>query len=664
MNHDLQNMEDILDSRVTGFHRIVLTEPAHLCFASENLCHMLQLSREELLSETEDRYAARVHPADREIYRDFLERLRVGEKSLTARYRLVKKDGTVIWVSDCVHTLLLDTGVPVGDSVLTDITQIREENRNLKFLNETMPCGFLKYTCEQFPKITYMNEQMLRFLGFSGDSDDLEMYRQNLYLAIPFEERRRFAAYLDRVRQQGAPLAGEMTVQRLDGTKAHLFGWVTKCVNAAGEEEFQSVCMDITQRYQQEKEREAGRYLRALTEVYDKIFEYDLSAGTVKCLHGGNSPMFRWAEHIPIPMEQTTDQWIADTVFPEDRDGLRAFFSRFYHRQLSQTDAPPLIRYRALSTNGTIKTYSALFVKIDTSVSLLCCRRIPEQEEADSLRSENSSLKGINENMQKIVMHFTDGLAAFEVVGDAVTPLYASDNVCGFFGYSREQWLTIMEKRTPIDAFLSHSKADYGEFMELLRMGEAEFTYEDLEKGQTHRIKAVCSRKSANPSSPMYVMLYHVDGGTDSTKPGPRVRIRTFGYFDVFVDDKPIAFRNEKSKELFALLVDRNGGYISSEEAISYLWEDEPASSVTLARYRKVALRLKNLLEEYGIGDIVESVNGKRRLVTEKVSCDLYDYLTGREEFSQLFKGSYLSNYSWGEVTLAELLGDNLRSVP
>ena len=121
MNHDLQNMEAILDSRVTGFHRIVLTEPAHLCFASENLCHMLQLSREELLSATEDRYAARVHPADREIYLDFLGRLRAGEPSLTAQYRLVRKDGTAIWVSDCVHTVPLDTGLLVGDSVLTDI---------------------------------------------------------------------------------------------------------------------------------------------------------------------------------------------------------------------------------------------------------------------------------------------------------------------------------------------------------------------------------------------------------------------------------------------------------------------------------------------------------------------------------------------------------------
>ena len=139
-----------------------------------------------------------------------------------------------------------------------------------------------------------------------------------------------------------------------------------------------------------------------------------------------------------------------------------------------------------------------------------------------------------------------------------------------------------------------------------------------------------------------------------------RVRIRTFGYFDVFVDEKPIAFRNEKSKELLALLVDRRGGFVSSDEAIGFLWENEPANSVTLARYRKVALRLKNLLEEYGISDIMESVNGKRRIDTEKVQCDLYDYLTGQEEYAQLFKGSYLTNYSWGETTLAELTGDHL----
>ena len=106
--------------------------------------------------------------------------------------------------------------------------------------------------------------------------------------------------------------------------------------------------------------------------------------------------------------------------------------------------------------------------------------------------------------------------------------------------------------------------------------------------------------------------------------------------------------------------MDRRGGYITSEEAIGFLWEDEPVSPMTLSRYRKVVLRLKNTLEEYGIPDIVEAVDGKRRLVASRVRCDLYDYLSGKEEYSQSFKGSYLTNYSWGETTLGELAGKEM----
>ena len=151
-------------------------------------------------------------------------------------------------------------------------------------------------------------------------------------------------------------------------------------------------------------------------------------------------------------------------------------------------------------------------------------------------------------------------------------------------------------------------------------------------------------------------MLYNKDAGSKINDSA--VYIRTFGYFDVFVNDKPIAFKNKKSKELLALLVDRRGGYVSSKEAISFLWEDESVNPITLSRYRKVALRLKNILEDYGIADIVESVDGKRRIVTERVRCDLYNYLSGDEKYIQLFKGSYLTNYSWGEVTLGELASE------
>lgn len=663
MENQPQNLTQILSRNISGFHQYCLEGDFHPVYVSRNLCDMLGFTQEELLDGQTDLYARQVHPSDRQAYEEFLTAASRTEQTATCQYRLMKKDGRILCVSDTLVSYRLE-GRMLGDSVLTDITQLKKENQNLQFLNETMPCGFIKYTCEKQPRVTYINDQMLKFLRFPADRKDgfdcLEMYKQNIYMMIPMEQRRRFSVYLDRVYKHSAPIAGEMPVLRCDGTRGYLFGWVTKCVNAQGQEEFQSACMDITQRQHIRKERETRRYLQALTEVYDKIFEFDLSDRTVKCLHGQNSQMFRWIENIPMHMEDATEQWILGTVHQQDRERVRAYFSDFYKQRRTPGDAPPVIRYRAKSSDGTLKTYTGLFVKMDPSVSLFCCRNVPEAEEVDSLRNENTSLRGINENMKKLVMRFTDGLAAFEILDDVVTPLYASDNVCQFFGFSRDEWLSVMKKRTPIKEFVSRSKTDYEDFMGLLEKGEAEFAYSDLGRGGQRRVKAICSQKSPDGSGPRYVMLYHLEDSAVTRGDGVSVQIRTFGYFDVFVDGKPIAFRNEKSKELFALLTDRRGGFVSSEEAISFLWEEEPANAVTLARYRKVALRLKNLLEEYGISDVMESVNGKRRLVTDRVRCDLYDYLSGREEFSRLFKGSYLSNYSWGENTLAQLMGRHL----
>lgn len=657
MKNELRNPNEILSRHVSGFHQYCLTGAARPVYVSENLCRMLGVSEADLLSPTEDRYARLVHPADRQRYCDFLAELGREAQTRTLEYRLVKPDGMVLHVSGTM-TSCRDGGVMLGNAVLTDITALKSENENLRFLSETMPCGFLKYTCEKNPRITYINDRMKEFLGFpdAGQAgfDHLELYKQNIFLMIPPEERRRFSVYLDRVYQHGAPIAGEMTVQRFDGTRAYLFGWVTKSVNAEGAEEFQSACMDVTERRNLKKERQTRRYLKALTEVYDKIFEYDLSARTVRCLYGQNSPMFQWIENVPMGMEDATEKWIGATVCEEDRDRVLEFFRAFCRGSLAESDTrPPQIRYRALSSDGKMRGYTGIFLKTDANVSLYCCRRTPAPETADGGQDY--------EALKSMVMRFTEGVVAFEVENGMVRPLYTSDNVRSFFGYTREQWTAMAQTGQSIRDFISQSGIAYEDVRKLFATGEAEFTYFDMTQNAYRRIKAICSQKDAGGSPKFYVMLYNVDSkaAQEPDHPGKEVRIRTFGYFDVFVDGRPIAFRNEKSKELFALLVDRRGGFITSEEAIGFLWEDEPANAVTLARYRKVALRLKNILEEHGIADIVESVNGKRRLAAEKVQCDLYDYLSGKQEFAQLFKGSYLTNYSWGENTLAELTGEH-----
>ncbi len=656
---------DILNQHISGFHQYVLSEPVHLCYASQNLCELTGYSEKKLVHECQDLYASLVYTSDRKRYSDFICELSKKEQTLTCEYRLIKKDGTMIYVRDTMSSKRLEDGTFIGYSVLADITDIKGENSNLRFLNETVPCGFLKYTCEKQPRITYINQKMIDMLRFpvvkDGELDYLEMYKENIFLMIPMEDRRRFSKYLNRVYSTEDTIAGELTLLRCDGTRAHIFGWVTKCVNEQGVEEFQSVCMDITVRHQVRKAAETQRYIKALSDVYDKIFEFNIDSNTVKCLHCEDSSSFKNFENIAMQLDDALEKWIIVSVAADERDKVRSFFRKFSQKKLYESGAkPPQITYSARSSNGEVKQYSGIFIKVDDSISFYCCRLIQETGTESVLRIENDHLM---QKMKDLVMQFSDGIAAFEVTPESlVKPLYASENVYEFFGYTKEEWIHLTEKYTPIETFVAYSEVSYEAIEELLRTGEAEFNYFDYKTESERKIKAICSQKEPDNSSSRYVMLYAVEDTEPNEKqslPENRtVSIRTFGYFDVFVGDQPIAFRNKKSKELFALLVDRRGGFVSSEEAIGFLWEDEPVNPITLARYRKVALRLKNILEEYGISDIVESVDGKRRIVMEKVQCDLYNYLSGKEQYAQLFKGSYLTNYSWGETTLAELAGN------
>ena len=634
---------------INGFHRYLLSEDGkdHLIYAAASLGAMLGMEAAALVCEDEDSYLDLVYPADRPRYTEFLNRLRKGDVSASTEYRLVRGDGRLLEVRDQASSWRgrdeAGQNVVFCDSVLTDITDLKKENENLRFLHEAVSCGFLKYTCEKQPKITYLNQEMREILGFPKmqEQEAQDFYRENIFLMIPIEERRRFSMYLHKVRLAKAPVAGEMTLLRCDGTRAYVFGWVSLTVTADGTEEFQSICIDITERQRKRRSREIKKYLKAISDVYDRIFAFDLSLGTVRCVHSSDAEEIRRIGDVPMRMEEGIETWLLDEVRPEDAARVGAFFDAFQRKGLYTPGAkPPQIEYRAQREPDRVCVRNGVFLKIDDAVSLYCCRT--KKEEA-----------------------LTDGVAAFEVTSDEmVIPLYISENLCEFFGYTREAWLRMMHEKTPVEQFIAGSEATYADFERLLRNGEARFRYFDYQTEQTRTVQAVCSQKYPSETSPRYVMLYQDvcaagsanlkrhEAAAAEKKP---IVLRTFGYFDVFVGDRPVPFRNKKSKELLAILTDRRGGFVSSEEAIGFLWEDEPISPVILSRYRKVALRLKNTLEEYGIADIVENVDGKRRIVPEAVSCDLFDYLSGKEEASALFKGSYLTNYSWGETTLGEL---------
>ncbi len=136
-----------------------------------------------------------------------------------------------------------------------------------------------------------------------------------------------------------------------------------------------------------------------------------------------------------------------------------------------------------------------------------------------------------------------------------------------------------------------------------------------------------------------------------------KIFIRTFGYFDVFVDGHAIPFRSAKAKELLAVLVDRRGGFASRGDIIGCLWEDEPVTNRTMTRCRKAYMNLLVELAAYGADGIVESNSktGERHVIPDRFECDLFQYLSEDPQYKDLFHGAYMGNYSWSEYTLGIL---------
>ena len=141
--------------------------------------------------------------------------------------------------------------------------------------------------------------------------------------------------------------------------------------------------------------------------------------------------------------------------------------------------------------------------------------------------------------------------------------------------------------------------------------------------------------------------------GIQEEIPAERIVIQTFGEFDVFVDGGVVNFYRSKSKELLAYLVDRQGGNMKRAAIASVLWEDRIYDRAMQKQLDVMIRSLRQTLEEYGIGGIIELSNGQMRVCPEKFSCDLYRFFDGDIAAVNAYRGEYMSMYSWASLTEA-----------
>lgn len=125
-------------------------------------------------------------------------------------------------------------------------------------------------------------------------------------------------------------------------------------------------------------------------------------------------------------------------------------------------------------------------------------------------------------------------------------------------------------------------------------------------------------------------------------------KVRCFGNFEVYKDDVPIKFKNRKTKELFAYLIDRKGSTVSTKDIMVALYEDDNKESYI----RNLRADLNNTLESLSLSNVLIKNGSNIGINTELIDCDYYDYLAGKKE---LFNGEYMSQFDFAEATLSWL---------
>ncbi len=132
------------------------------------------------------------------------------------------------------------------------------------------------------------------------------------------------------------------------------------------------------------------------------------------------------------------------------------------------------------------------------------------------------------------------------------------------------------------------------------------------------------------------------------------IRVRTFGHFDIFVNDTLLYFPRQKCKELLAFFVDRRSGAATAEQIIDALWEGRYDDSVRA--YFHVVLRdLKKTLKRAGIEQLLICNRNQNAINPTMLDCDYYRFLDGDISAILEFNYEYMVDYSWAEPTVAIL---------
>jgi hypothetical protein len=500
---------------------------------------------------------------------------------------------------------------------------------------------------------------MIEYLGRAEKDSALEDFlKENIFFTmIPFDERDVFRNYLDKALNSNEPIRIRHRIRCGDEQLKNFVGWLSITENENNKKEYVFIYMPDERK---EKSVEDNPYFNALKNTYNVIFEIKPLNDTIECIHGRETSEIGSLYDAVMTLESAQEFWINNFFYEDDRDMMSKYLAHICSATSDWGDKKSIqAKFRLRWTNGIVYDYIGIAIKLNKSTVLFCVSRLVNYQLTATTSTEYLALSKYDNCMEKLVKYNKDalGMLLFEEVDGNYMLLYASSDVRNYFGINQDYYMQYIAHELPNEDCLKAINFSTEKFEKLLKERTINYTV-NLDDAYSKNIIISCSTIYQDDTKIHEILILDNDEAQAQELPdipASGIFVRTFGHFDVFVDGQPITFTNDKEKELLALLIDRNGGTLTTNEAIGYLWEDEDVNEKTSARYRKLAMGLKNTLAKHNIEHILINHHGVRNVDVSAFTCDYYELIAGNVKYQKMFHNAYMSNYSWAEDTLATL---------
>ena len=383
-----------------------------LYYVNERMLAYLGYTYEEFVADTKGLVMNGIHPDDLERVEQIASRAMDQDSEYEVKYRMKKKDGSYIWVSDVGKKVLAVNGNAACISVIRDISgeieakqklyeesvENRQQKNILQNIIDTMPSGLLQCSFDRIPKTLMVNRTGANILGFENEHEFFlrRDVCDNILRCIHPEDRTKVLEELFSIAEEGIVKNSSHRIKTAAGEERWVRSAACVIQNQQGEKIYQIIFHDVTEILQLRRKNqqwdlmERSALYTAITSAYPMIIFGNLTRNTCSVLDQEGQSL----HSLDCGSYDAMVNGVLGSVAPEYRDEFTSKFAR--QNQLAEYERgahETYMEHRQLLDDGQYHWVSAHKIKVENpvnddilTVSLIRC--IDEQKDNEAEKNQ------------------------------------------------------------------------------------------------------------------------------------------------------------------------------------------------------------------------------------------------------------------------------------